>query len=75
MLIPSCESRVFNSGSDARLAGKPETANPYPSDTPMRIYWFRGWFHVDTFWGCDREKIRLQPVALPPIQFEQVACA
>lgn len=50
----SYEAKAFNEGSDARIAGRPQSANPYPftAQNPYRS-WLRGWQHVDREWGKD----------------------
>lgn len=59
----SLEARAFNRGSDARLAGVPLNQNPYPSDTPDRTAWLRGWIDADMFWGIEVRNAK----PLPPI--------
>ena len=46
---------VFNRGSDARIAGLPESRNPYREETPYYYEWQEGWRHCDKEWGRDRE--------------------
>lgn len=46
-------ARAFNLGCDARLAGLPETANPYTSDGRREWYsWRAGWHDCAIWWGC-----------------------
>ena len=62
LMVDSDKSAVaFNSGSDARLVGQPETANPYDTDV-MRDAWLSGWNHCDSWWGSRAKK----PVAALP---------
>ena len=49
-------ARAFNRGSDARLAGRPLSANPYPAtpeDGRQWQNWRYGWQHADASWGLD----------------------
>jgi ribosome modulation factor len=46
-------ARAFNRGSDARLAGLPRSANPYPHDDPCRALWRQGWQDVATWWAVE----------------------
>ena len=48
-------SLAFNAGSDARLAGRPSTANPYVEDG-LRDAWLKGWQHCEHFWGADAKR-------------------
>ncbi len=45
---------AFNSGSDARLRGEPESANPFSckSGRDEHDYWLFGHRHVSVSWGC-----------------------
>jgi ribosome modulation factor len=45
---------AFGEGADARLAGRPRSANPYPSsDRSLYDSWLAGWFEVDSRYGCN----------------------
>ncbi len=46
-------ARAFSAGSDARLAGRPLTANPYGrgSEDNEHKGWQAGWVSVDSSWG------------------------
>lgn len=48
-------AEAFNAGCDARLAGKPLSANPYRrcDENDKNINWRMGWNHVDSWWGED----------------------
>jgi ribosome modulation factor len=45
--------RCFNQGSDARLAGDPIEACPFPPGDPAWAHWCEGWRHVDQHWAVD----------------------
>lgn len=46
-------SRAFSLGSDARIAGQPMTANPYPvAEKAIRKAWQEGWWDVHHFWNA-----------------------
>lgn len=62
------KSRAFGEGSDARLAGKPLTACPYPPGDQMN-YWVLGWRHLAREWGLDAK----WPVReLPRVRYGEV---
>lgn len=44
------QTKAFNMGCDARLAGLPITANPHNVKI-LSTYWRMGWEDVDVFWG------------------------
>jgi ribosome modulation factor len=46
-------ARAFGKGCDARLAGLPLAACPYPAGEDMAVAWTRGWWDVDRFWACN----------------------
>ena len=63
-------NRAFSRGGDARLAGLPESANPYtdPAMDAERRYWRRGYRHVHAYWGCNARPgrvIRRLPTVRP----------
>lgn len=42
------ERDAFAEGADARLAGKPETSNPYAGvDEAAEAEWYDGWASID----------------------------
>ncbi len=44
----------FGEGCDARLAGRPSSANPYHAEQRiLRDAWKRGWKHIDSVWGVE----------------------
>lgn len=51
--LQSMNARCFGAGCDARLAGKPASANPHRPyhDGGLWKEWRRGWEDVDLWWG------------------------
>jgi len=51
--------KAFNQGSDACIAKKDRTENPYhPKKQKIGfMYWRRGWNHVRDLWGVDKKKV------------------
>ncbi len=50
---------AWNAGCDARLAGRPVSANPYSRVLGTHVLsqaWREGWRHVEQFWGVDARK-------------------
>ena len=61
---------AFNRGSDARLAGQPQTMNPYLGVDDKRYRrWLEGWEHMDSFWGHDAQW-PVRPLPVLPAQAE-----
>jgi ribosome modulation factor len=46
-------ARAFGKGCDARLAGLPLAACPYPEQDYLATAWRAGWLDVDRFWAAD----------------------
>lgn len=59
---PSESARAFGAGSDARIAGRPPSANPFPREDWLYFQWRKGWRHADAEWGLDARR----PVAALP---------
>lgn len=38
---------AYTEGAEARLAGQPETANPYPPESDEHLSWNDGWASID----------------------------
>ena len=67
------EAVAFNAGCDARIAGLPESANPYYDGRlplPGAAAWRSGWRHVNLFWGADCRQPcwRLPEVPAPAVE-------
>ncbi len=62
-------SHAFAIGSDARLAGLPASANPFPckNGRDEHDYWLLGWRNVDLSWGC-AVRGRWPVRELPPVR-------
>ena len=47
------DSKAFNQGSDARIAGHGLDWNPYfrMENAHLKYYWQAGWQDVDKYWG------------------------
>lgn len=66
--------KAFGDGADARLAGKPLSANPYTAnvgrvDASLEAAWVRGWEDVAQFWGRNEHR---RPVReLPPVSVRE----
>ena len=65
---------AFNQGSDARIAGRPLTCNPYHGECPERSAWMRGWRDVEHYWGTrvTRRTVRPLPEVLDPNPLDTV---
>jgi hypothetical protein len=48
-MIPKIDADPYAEGHDARLAGRPETANPYDpiNDSEAHLSWNDGWSQED----------------------------
>lgn len=60
----SSQARAFGEGSDARLAGRPASSNPYPTSGAEHYSWMWGWEDVAGHWG---EATRSWVRPLPPV--------
>lgn len=47
-------ARAFNAGADARILGRPLTANPYRDESLSR-QWQAGWRHCNAYYARDVE--------------------
>jgi hypothetical protein len=46
------DAAIFNAGCDARLAGRPSSANPHAGGIARDYFvWKLGWTDIDRFWG------------------------
>lgn len=67
--VPDPElARAFGQGSNARIAGRPLTANPHAwSEMAARKAWSEGWLHCEAMWGIAAVRC-VRP--LPPVKME-----
>lgn len=47
------ETKAFNAGCDARIAGIPKDHNPFLENKQLALEWQHGWYHVNRYWACD----------------------
>lgn len=58
------QTKAFNRGCDARLAGQGLSSDPYDR-TDLSNCWRHGWIHADATWGRDA---RWPHMPLPPVK-------